>query len=211
VALTELIESAPGLDLVGMASDADQAATLAVASRPDVALLDVRMPAGGGLRAARLIRQQAPGTRMVAFSAYSDRTTVMDMLRAGAVEYLVKGLQDDRLIDALRRSGRGVISLPLAELEELVIELAQTLERSEALLEEERANLVAFTGDLCARLGDAVASSEAALVAARHAASPDAVVAGIEDCMRVARQVITELAAVAVSSIPDETGMAVER
>ena len=209
-ALSELIEATPGLDLVGLAGDADQAAGMAVSTGPDVALLDVRMPGGGGLRAARLIRQRAPDTRLVAFSAYSDPATVMSMLRAGAVAYLVKGLHDDRLIDALRRTGRGEIGLPLAELEEVAIELAQALERSEAEMATDRSRFAGFAGDLCARLGDAVARGEAAVAGARASGAADAATA-MEDCVLIARQVVAELATAAVIAVPDESGVAAER
>lgn len=207
-ALCELIEDCAGLELIGLAEDADSAASMAASERPDVALLDVRMPGGGGLRAARLIRQRAPGTRLVAFSAYSDRATVSQMLRAGAVEYLVKGLHDDRIIDALRRTGRGVIGLPVAELEELAVELAQALERSEAAIERERADFVSFTGDLCARLGEAIARGEAAWSQARNGGAVAEVTSSMEACVRIVRDAIVDLAAVAVSALPDETGVA---
>jgi DNA-binding NarL/FixJ family response regulator len=193
-ALTELVEAAPGLDLVGLAGDAEGAAAMAVSCRPDVALLDVRLPAGGGRRAARLIRQQMPEIRLVAFSAYSDRATVLDMLRAGAVEYLVKGRHDNGLIDALQRSGRGQIGLPVGELEELAIELAETLERSEASLELQRADVAR----LAARLGEIVNRGQAALAAARdgEGSSPDTI-AALADCLRGVGDVAADLAALA--------------
>ena len=61
------------------------------ANTPDVALVDVKMPAGGGPRAAREIIRVSPATRVIALSAFEDRPTVLEMLRAGAVGYLVKG------------------------------------------------------------------------------------------------------------------------
>src|SRR5262245_13187310 len=90
-ALADLIAAEPSLELVGEAGDAEQAIALARARRPDVALLDVKMPAGGGPRAAREIRTCAPQTRIVALSAYDDRGSVLQMVECGAVGYLVKG------------------------------------------------------------------------------------------------------------------------
>jgi DNA-binding NarL/FixJ family response regulator len=90
-ALADLIRTDDRLVLIGAAGDADQAIDLAREHRPDVALLDVKMPSGGGPRATREIRVLSPETRVVALSAYEDRATVLEMLRAGAAGYLVKG------------------------------------------------------------------------------------------------------------------------
>jgi DNA-binding NarL/FixJ family response regulator len=134
-ALCDLIESVPGLELVGWAEDADSAAERAEQTLPDAAVIDVRMPGGGGPRAAQLIGQHAPGARLIAYSAFAERDSVLGMVRAGAQEYLVKGLDDADLVDAVRRTGRGRISLPSVELQELLLDLAQLLAETEARLE----------------------------------------------------------------------------
>src|SRR5438105_2613351 len=126
-ALSELIHYTDGLETVAAVGDVPSAVTAAAQYRPDVAIIDVRMPGGGGPRAARLLREQVPGTRIVAFSAYADRGAVLEMLRAGAVEYAVKGADADQLIDAVQRSGRGRVNLPAGEIDELVGDLAALL------------------------------------------------------------------------------------
>ena len=88
-ALARLIGGEPGLVLTGKAQDAIEAIAIAEAIRPDVALLEVRMPGGGGAAAARGIRSSSPGTRVVALSVSDDANTIADMLRAGAVGYVV--------------------------------------------------------------------------------------------------------------------------
>ena len=88
--LAELINSRAELELVGAARDADAAIRLAVDSRPDVAVLDYRMP-GGGVHAAQEIRRLSPSTAVVGLSAYGDPGTAARMLGAGARELLVKG------------------------------------------------------------------------------------------------------------------------
>src|SRR5207253_8020828 len=75
-ALAALIRSEPGLKLIGAAKDADEAVRLAAEMRPDVALLDVRMPGGGGVTAARELKRCSPGTRVVALSASGERESV---------------------------------------------------------------------------------------------------------------------------------------
>ena len=101
-ALAGFLAHAPGLEVVGLAADADQAIAIARAQRPDVAILDVRMPGGGGPRAAREILRRLPTVRVVALSAYGDPGSVLRMLRAGAVGYLPKGRPADELLALVR-------------------------------------------------------------------------------------------------------------
>ena len=136
-ALGDLIAAIPGLELVGSAADVDGAVLEAEATRPDAVVIDVRMPAGGGARAARLIRRRLPGARLIAYSAHADRDAVLEMLRAGANEYLVKGVDDEELIEAIGRTGRGRVGLPPVQLEELVLDMADLLAEAEARLERD--------------------------------------------------------------------------
>ena len=73
--------------------------------QPDVALVDVRMP-GGGASAARGIRGCAPDTRVLAFTAHDDRETVLQMLEAGAIGYLLKGDSIDEIVEAIHAGRR---------------------------------------------------------------------------------------------------------
>jgi DNA-binding NarL/FixJ family response regulator len=98
------VQGEPELDLVGAAADADGAIELAREHRPDTALLDVNMPGGGGVRAAREIRRISPETSIIAVSALDDRNTVLAMLEAGAISYLVKGATREQIIDTVRRA-----------------------------------------------------------------------------------------------------------
>jgi DNA-binding NarL/FixJ family response regulator len=89
-------------DIVGRALDASQAIELAELHQPDVAIIDVGMPAGGGVRAAREIRERAPQTAIVALSSDERETTVQAMLRAGATTYVQKGTTGHELTGHLR-------------------------------------------------------------------------------------------------------------
>jgi EAL domain-containing protein (putative c-di-GMP-specific phosphodiesterase class I) len=102
--LSDLISSEEDLEVVGVASDAQEAADLARELQPDVALVDVKMPEGGGPRAARDIRRLSPGTRIIALSAYNDRGAVLQMLRAGAAGYLVKDASIDSIVHSIRHT-----------------------------------------------------------------------------------------------------------
>jgi EAL domain-containing protein (putative c-di-GMP-specific phosphodiesterase class I) len=137
-ALADLIATEPSLELVGMAEDAGQAAELAVAHRPDIAIVDVKMPGGGGPRATRDIRRTSPRTKVIALSAYGDRGTVLEMLRAGASAYLVKGSSADEILVAIHRTTLGQGSLSAEITGEVIDELAGQLERQEQAAEAQR-------------------------------------------------------------------------
>ncbi|MGA8015643.1 MAG: response regulator transcription factor [Candidatus Dormiibacterota bacterium] len=102
-ALGEMVDSEPGYEVVGLAADPETAIDLAGTHRPDVAILDVKMPGGGGFRAAQGIRAASPETRIVALSAWDDRDTVYRMRRAGAVGYLIKGSAPDDIFGVIEK------------------------------------------------------------------------------------------------------------
>jgi EAL domain-containing protein (putative c-di-GMP-specific phosphodiesterase class I) len=99
--------------------------------------VDVKMPGGGGPRAAREITRTSPQTRVLALSAYEDRTTVLEMLRAGAVGYLVKGTSPEEIVASIGRAVRGQTSLSAEVMGSVVHELSTQLQR-EAVESEER-------------------------------------------------------------------------
>ncbi|WP_410614943.1 response regulator transcription factor [Amycolatopsis sp. lyj-109] len=104
--LREVLESEDGIAVVAVAGDADEAILLAERHRPAVAVLDVRMPGGGGARAAREIARRSPDTAILAFSAYADRASIAGLAAAGVTEYLVKGAPNAVIVEAIRRLGR---------------------------------------------------------------------------------------------------------
>ncbi len=92
---------------VGIASDADEAVAMARESNPDVALLDVRMPGGGGPQAARGIARICPSTRIVALSSAEDSESVHAMMNASAVGYVTKDMPMTEILSAIRRCADG--------------------------------------------------------------------------------------------------------
>jgi EAL domain-containing protein (putative c-di-GMP-specific phosphodiesterase class I)/CheY-like chemotaxis protein len=134
-ALTDLLAQEPSLALVGAAADADEAVSLAQREQPDVALVDVSMPAGGGPRAAREIARTSPRTRVIALSAFEDRATVLEMLRAGAVGYLVKGMAGEEIVDSIHRVANGRASVSADVVDGIVLELSSQLRREEIELQ----------------------------------------------------------------------------
>jgi EAL domain-containing protein (putative c-di-GMP-specific phosphodiesterase class I)/CheY-like chemotaxis protein len=130
-ALAALVAGDDALALVATASDASEAVMLAKTHQPDVAIVDVRMPEGGGPEATRGIASASPRTRVLALSAHTDRETVLDMLRAGATGYLVKGAGGREVLDAISRSARGERRLSSEVIAEVVSELGAHLARED--------------------------------------------------------------------------------
>ena len=131
VALADLLEHEDDVVLIGTAGDADEAIALAGDEHPDVALVDVSMPAGGGARAAREIARCSPATRVIALSAFEDRPTVLEMLRAGAVGYLVKGTASEEIVGSIQKVMAGGASLSGEVIAGIVSELTKQLRREE--------------------------------------------------------------------------------
>jgi DNA-binding NarL/FixJ family response regulator len=105
-ALRALIGLEPDLEVVGAAADVEEAINLASQHAPDVAIVDVRMPGGGGRRAAEGIALASPTTTVIALSAYDDARSVLEMFEGGVREFIAKDAPTEALIDAIRRGAR---------------------------------------------------------------------------------------------------------
>jgi EAL domain-containing protein (putative c-di-GMP-specific phosphodiesterase class I)/FixJ family two-component response regulator len=127
--LAELIADDHSLRLVAAAADAAEAAVLAERERPDVALVDVRMPAGSGVTATERIRLLSPRTKVIALTAHTDPSLVLEMVRAGAVGYVVKGSPVADILGAVHGALRGESTLAGPVARDVVSELAARLER----------------------------------------------------------------------------------
>jgi DNA-binding NarL/FixJ family response regulator len=104
------------VELVGEAASVAEAVALVTNARPDVVLLDVHMPDGGGVAVIRGTAEQAPGTLFLALSASDAAEDVIATIRAGARGYVTKNIATDELLDAIARveAGDAVFSPRLA-------------------------------------------------------------------------------------------------
>jgi two-component system response regulator DevR len=109
--LRTLLEDAPGLCLVGEAGTAAAALELCARERPDVVLLDIRLPDGTGLDVCRQLRKRLPDTRVIFLTSAGDGQTVDTAIRAGAHGYLLKEVNGSGLVEAVRAvaAGRSVL------------------------------------------------------------------------------------------------------
>jgi len=99
--------TANGIDVVGQANDGVAAVALARALRPEIVLMDIRMPGGDGLTATRRIKAELPDTRIVILTTSTDEDDLFEAVKSGACGYLLKSMSADELIDSLEGAHHG--------------------------------------------------------------------------------------------------------
>lgn len=102
-----LLAGNPEFEVVGQARDGEQALALCEQLRPDLAILDIRMPLLNGLGAARLLQQRQPEVKVVIFTMDDSPDHLEAAMAAGAVGYLLKDASREEVLDALQRVARG--------------------------------------------------------------------------------------------------------
>jgi DNA-binding NarL/FixJ family response regulator len=105
--LAELLSSAPDLEVVGTASDGDEARSVVREAGPDVVVMDLQMPGTDGVEATRLIIGEHPEVQVLVLTSFSDSDRIMAALDAGAVGYLLKDADPDDVIEGVRAVARG--------------------------------------------------------------------------------------------------------
>lgn len=123
-----LIERQPDIEVVAEAADGAEARDLAIRLRPDLAILDVKMPKLTGLQATREIKQQAPEVSVLILSMHDDERYLFEALKAGASGYVLKTQADTDLLGAIRAVERGEPFLSPSAQKALI---ADMLERGE--------------------------------------------------------------------------------
>ena len=134
--LASLIGARADWEVVGEASDGEEAVRLAEALRPQIAVLDIEMPGMNGLEAARRIRQVSPTTRILALSMYGDVHYVQRMLEAGASAYVLKNEALDDLVEAIAAVQRGGRFISPSTRDRVVAMPARSVEVDKATLSE---------------------------------------------------------------------------
>jgi len=95
------------VDVVGEAADVSSAVAVILATRPDVVLLDVHLPGGGGVEVLRMVHEKLPEQRFLALSVSDAAEDVIGVIRGGARGYVTKSINGDELADAIRRVAEG--------------------------------------------------------------------------------------------------------
>jgi len=100
--LSMLVSLIDDVEIVGLASDGTEAVRLAEAQRPDVILMDLRMPGVDGATATAQVRERLPGTQVLVLTTYADEAAILAALRAGALGYLTKDASAEQIEAAVR-------------------------------------------------------------------------------------------------------------
>jgi len=105
--LGALIEAEDDLEVVGEASDGPEALRVAPIYRPDVVVMDVRMPGGGGVEACRALRDAFPSLAVIMLTSYSDDEALFNSIMAGAAGFVLKQIRGHDLVAAIRTVAGG--------------------------------------------------------------------------------------------------------
>lgn len=144
--LVSILRSDQEVEVVGEAGDGDEALQLVAAQRPDVALLDVRMPRCDGITATRRIVEQYAGTAVLVLTTFGQDDVVVDALQAGAAGFLLKDTRPEDLIAAVKAVAAGEARLDPAVMSVLVARVRASRPRRDhpvaTLTERERQILV---------------------------------------------------------------------
>jgi DNA-binding NarL/FixJ family response regulator len=123
--LRTLLSTRDEVTVVGEAGDGAEAVKVAMETRPDVVLMDLKMPGVDGVAATRRLRVQLPSCQIVALTTFEDDELVFEVLRAGAVGYLLKDAPLARLIEATLAAARGESVLQPSVATKVIAELSR--------------------------------------------------------------------------------------
>jgi DNA-binding NarL/FixJ family response regulator len=158
--LRGMLAADPAITVVGEAGSGDEAVAMARMHRPDVVLMDLRMPGGDGVQATTGILATAPGTRVVVLTTYETDADIVRAVEAGAAGYLLKDTPRQDLVAAIRAAARGETVLGPTVAGRLVSQLRRPATEPLSAREAEVLALVA-RGSTNAEIGRALYISEA--------------------------------------------------
>lgn len=107
IGLAALLDRQAGFRVVGEAASGNEAVRMARALRPDVVVMDIRMPDGSGTDACRAITAELPTTPVVMLTSYADEEALFEAISAGAAGYVLKRIGSDELVSAVRTVAQG--------------------------------------------------------------------------------------------------------
>lgn len=166
--LRKVLATAGDISISGEATDASGAIELARHLRPDVILLDLRMPGASGVQAVRRLREQESRSAVIILTSYGDQAYVRQALEAGADGYLLKSTPPEQLIAAIRAAARGRRQLSPELLDAVLSDfggLAREQTRRDADLSDEDREILrrAAEGATNREIGNAMGKSEIAI------------------------------------------------
>lgn len=130
-ALRTLLGLQADFEIVGEAENGERALEVAAATRPDVVLMDLRMPVMGGVEATRRMGRACGTARVVVLTTFEEDEEVFEALRAGALGYLLKACSADKLCEAVRAAAKGTAVLEPSVAARLMAEIGRLGAREE--------------------------------------------------------------------------------
>jgi DNA-binding NarL/FixJ family response regulator len=131
--LRDLIDAEEDMEVVGEASTAEEALNRVPPTRPDVAVLDVRLPDGSGVEVCREIRARHPEIQALMLTSFADDEALFSAIMAGASGYVLKQIRGNELVDAIRRVAAGESLLDPAVTRRVLERLRDNREEDEGL------------------------------------------------------------------------------
>ncbi|MGA2820325.1 MAG: response regulator transcription factor [Anaerolineales bacterium] len=130
--LKSLLERHHGFEIVAEASTAREAVEKCVAYKPDVVVMDIRLPGGSGIEACQEITQRLPDTKVIMLTSYAEDEMLFSAIRAGAVGYVLKQIGGQDLVRAIEAVGRGEALLDPAVTKRVFAEMRKVAREEEA-------------------------------------------------------------------------------
>jgi NarL family two-component system response regulator LiaR len=140
--LATFLKTKPDLELVGEASNGEEALCMCEQFQPDIVLMDLLMPKMNGTEATRAIRERWPHIQVIALTSFQERDLVQEALQAGAISYLLKNVSVDDLSEAIRAAYAGRPTLAPEATQALVQAASQAPAPGRDLTSREREVLV---------------------------------------------------------------------
>ncbi|MEU9166370.1 response regulator transcription factor [Streptomyces sp. NPDC048420] len=157
--LTDLLDAEPDISVVGDAGTVEHALVRGPALRPDVAVLDVRLPDGDGITVCRELRSQMPELACLMLTSFDDEDALLDAIMAGAAGYVLKQIRGSDLVSAVRTVASGQSMLDPATTTRLMRSLRADPAEAPAVAPE-LASLSPRERDILALIGDGLTNRE---------------------------------------------------
>lgn len=125
--LETILQLEDDMDVVATAENGEEACALALRHKPDLVLMDIRMPVMNGIEAVKKLRQEAPGIKVLMLTTFDEDDYIIEALANGAIGFLLKDIQSDKLLQAIRDAARGEMMLPAGIAAKLAARLASPM------------------------------------------------------------------------------------
>lgn len=152
----------PDIDVIGEASDGAAGLDLVRRARPDVVLMDIRMPRTDGLAATRQLAADGASTRVIVLTTFDTDELVLDALRAGAAGFLLKDTRPEKLVEAVREAAAGRPALSPSVTAQLIASVAQPRDDRATRAAARAADLTERERDVAIAIGRGLANAQIA-------------------------------------------------